>query len=98
MVGAIGGSVTSDMPLDLVPELVGILPTLSPRKVVTVPITAPDYGRMEQSSQVADPERVRAAMVSLVRLSSQEAADRLGIGDPARCGADPSVQAAADNR
>ena len=48
MVGAIGDSVTSDIPLDLVPDLVGMLPTLSPRKVVTVPITAPDYGRMEQ--------------------------------------------------
>ena len=58
LVGALGISVTSDIPLDLVPDMVDLLPTLSPRQVLTVPITAPDYGRAEQKSQVADPERV----------------------------------------
>ncbi len=94
----LGISVTSDIPLDLVPDMVELLPTLSPRQVLTVPITAPDYGRVEQKSQVADPERVRAAMVSLVKLSPEEAASRLGLDDPARCATGRPLQAAADNR
>ncbi len=98
LVGALGISVTSDIPLDLVPDMVELLPTLSPRQVLTVPITAPDYGRAEQKSQVADPERVRAAMVSLVKLSPEEAAYRLGLDDPARCATGRPLQAAADNR
>ena len=98
LVGALGVSVTSDIPLDLVPDMVELLPTLSPRQVLTVPITAPDYGRAEQKSQVADPERVRAAMVSLVKLSPEEAASRLGLDDPARCATGQPLQAAADNR
>ena len=99
LVGAeLGISVTSDIPLDLVPDMVELLPTLSPRQVLTVPITAPDYGRAEQKSQVADPERVRAAMVSLVKLSPEEAAYRLGLDDRARCATGRPLQAAADNR
>ena len=98
LVAELGRSVTSDIPLDLVPEMVELLPTLSPRQVVTVPITAPDYGRVEAASQVADPERVRAAMVSLVKLSPEEAAARLGLGDPGGCATGHAVRAAADNR
>jgi hypothetical protein len=98
LVAELGRYVTSDIPLDLVPEMVELLPTLSPRQVVTVPITAPDYGRVEAASQVADPERVRAAMVSLVKLSPEEAAARLGLGDPGRCATGQAIQGAADNR
>jgi hypothetical protein len=98
LVAELGRYVTSDIPLDLVPEMVELLPTLSPRQVVTVPITAPDYGRVEAASQVADPELVRAAMVSLVKLSPEDAAARLGLGDPGRCATSQAVQAAADTR
>jgi hypothetical protein len=98
LVAELGRYVTSDIPLDLVPEMVELLPTLSPRQVVTVPITAPDYGRVEAASQVADPERIRSAMVSLVKLTPEEAAARLGLGDPGRCATSQAVQAAADNR
>ncbi len=98
LVAELGDYVTSDIPLDLVPEMVELLPNLSPRQVVTVPITAPDYGWVEAASQVADPERVRAAMVSLVKLSPEEAAARLGLGDPGRCATGQAAQAAPDNR